>query len=130
MEQPRRSRFQVHLSTAIVLMFVVGGLMWVNATPRTIVWVDSLGSLNVIRRKMYGWPVGWVTRYEYMGVKAHYDTNFEVTFPVLPIECNSSSLEIERMQLLLDATLIALLLVVIWHVCEWFIRHRASAKAR
>ncbi|HLX61109.1 MAG TPA: hypothetical protein VKX17_07480 [Planctomycetota bacterium] len=27
---PRRARFQIHLSTAIVLMFVAGGLMWLN----------------------------------------------------------------------------------------------------
>ena len=27
---PRHARFQIHLSTAIVLMFVAGGLMWAN----------------------------------------------------------------------------------------------------
>ncbi len=29
-EPPRRKRFQFHLSTAIVMMFVAGGLSWAN----------------------------------------------------------------------------------------------------
>jgi|SRR5579862_158883 len=31
----RRARFQIHLSTAIVLMFVAGLLIWANVIPRT-----------------------------------------------------------------------------------------------
>ena len=29
-----RKRFQIHLSTAVVLMFVAGGLIWANIAPR------------------------------------------------------------------------------------------------
>ena len=75
---PRRPFFQIHLSTAIMLMFTAGALIWANATPRTVVWVDSLGSLNVIRRNMFGWPVECVTQYEELGVQAHYDKDFKV----------------------------------------------------
>lgn len=31
-DKPKRAWFQIHLSTAIVLMFVAGGLMWANST--------------------------------------------------------------------------------------------------
>ena len=31
---PPRKRFQIHLSTAIVMMFVAGGLMWANFTHK------------------------------------------------------------------------------------------------
>ena len=31
---PPRKPFQIHLSTAIVLMFVASGLMWANVTER------------------------------------------------------------------------------------------------
>ena len=33
-KRKRRSRIQFHLSTAIVLMFVAGGILWVNLTER------------------------------------------------------------------------------------------------
>src|SRR5580765_8505531 len=32
-EAPPRKRFQIHLSTAIVLMFVAGALIWANIRP-------------------------------------------------------------------------------------------------
>ena len=46
----RRPWFQVHLSTAIVLMFVAGGLLWANATPQ----VEYSG--NTPWEITYGWP--------------------------------------------------------------------------
>ncbi|HLX63075.1 MAG TPA: hypothetical protein VKX17_17530 [Planctomycetota bacterium] len=33
---PRRARFQIHLSTANVLMFVAGGLIWANVNGRRV----------------------------------------------------------------------------------------------
>src|SRR5438874_1770002 len=35
-DSPHRSRFQIHLSTAIVLMFVAGGLIWANVSGRRV----------------------------------------------------------------------------------------------
>jgi hypothetical protein len=42
---PRRAWFQIHLSTAVVLMFVAGGLMW-----------GSFISQQTGERKTWGWP--------------------------------------------------------------------------
>lgn len=42
---PQRHRFQLHLSTAIVLMFVSGALMWAN-----------LSGTNFQGTQVYGWP--------------------------------------------------------------------------
>jgi len=39
----KRSWFQIHLSTAVVLMVVAGVLMWVNVTPKLVM------SLNILR---------------------------------------------------------------------------------
>ena len=36
-DKPRRPWFQIHLSTAIVLMFVAGGLVWANIRPRIVI---------------------------------------------------------------------------------------------
>lgn len=33
-ESQKRPWFQIHLSTAVVLMFVAGGLIWANITPQ------------------------------------------------------------------------------------------------
>jgi hypothetical protein len=44
-EPPRRKLFQFHLSTAIVMMFVAGGLIWANIYP-------SYGCVGISR----GWP--------------------------------------------------------------------------
>jgi hypothetical protein len=60
-ERPGKRRgFQFHLSTAIVLMFVAGGLVWANVRSRELgTVVVSMGSQHV-RTTLYGrgWP--WV----------------------------------------------------------------------
>ena len=45
---PRRPFFQIHLSTAIVLMFTAGALVWANVTKQ---WVLVLSNA--------GWAFGW-----------------------------------------------------------------------
>jgi hypothetical protein len=63
---PRRNRFQFHLSTAIVLMFAAGVLMWANTRerkeviPRNLTYIpydeaseDLPGDPIVMN---YGWP--------------------------------------------------------------------------
>src|SRR5580765_4717151 len=35
-EPPRRKRFQIHLSTAVVMMFVAGALVWANVLGRKV----------------------------------------------------------------------------------------------
>jgi len=49
-ETPKRRFFQIHLSTAIVLMFVAGGLLWLNLRGRVDILVQS--SVVVV----FGWP--------------------------------------------------------------------------
>ena len=45
----KRPWFQYHLSTAVILMFVAGGLLWMNMTPYQ----------NYLYRNdtIYGWPL-------------------------------------------------------------------------
>jgi hypothetical protein len=49
-DKRRRSWFQIHLSTAIMLMLVAGGLVWANAEPTKFY---SMGDELVFFR---GWP--------------------------------------------------------------------------
>ncbi|HLX60541.1 MAG TPA: hypothetical protein VKX17_04580 [Planctomycetota bacterium] len=59
-EAPRRKRFQIHLSTAIVLMFVAGGLMWANTRPRIGTTDEYSAFLRVyhgeVKCERYGFP--------------------------------------------------------------------------
>ena len=47
-EPPRRKRFQIHLSTAIVMMFVAGALIWANTRNQ----VDDAN----FKEFVVGWP--------------------------------------------------------------------------
>ena len=62
-DKPRRPWFQLHLSTAIVTMFVAGGMIWANVTER-IVAVSGIGSMgDPIRPKIgYGYPFAFFER--------------------------------------------------------------------
>lgn len=49
-----RSRFRIHLSTAIVLMFVASGLLWANLQPRETRYFDK--AEGVLKSDSYGFP--------------------------------------------------------------------------
>jgi len=51
----RRKRFQIHLSTAIVMMFVAGGCLWINVNGRIIG-----------QHHYYGWPIAIIKRKVYL----------------------------------------------------------------
>ncbi|MCY3019369.1 MAG: hypothetical protein NTW87_10140 [Planctomycetota bacterium] len=59
----RRPLFQLHLSTAIVLMFVAAALLWANMRPRTETSVvfrphrePGWWEYTVLLGPLYGWP--------------------------------------------------------------------------
>jgi hypothetical protein len=103
---PRRARFQIHLSTAMVLMFVAGALIWANAVPRTI------NTLNSEFTKVYGWPCCSWGRYTRWGDDSPLQT-FDYSLPLVA----------------LDIVVSVVLLFGVWFFCEWLIRRRAARKA-
>ena len=60
----KRPRFQYHLSTAIILMFVAGGLMWAN-THQTFRPYTFDGFWNVVPSQPPNWQAvqGWPCTY-------------------------------------------------------------------
>ena len=118
---PRRSRFQIHLSTAIVMMFAAGALIWANVRTEkerydalSIALFQPTSEYNGY--ELYGWPIKAI-RYR----KGRESVTGFIDERPVAIHTNYS-------RVLLD-TLIALgILFPTWFVCEWLIRRRAAQK--
>ncbi|HLX60086.1 MAG TPA: hypothetical protein VKX17_02270 [Planctomycetota bacterium] len=104
---PRRGRFQIHLSTAIVLMFVAGGLMWANLVEGR---VDG--------RAAYGWPFCAVR--PWYGAAWTDKNGFKFNVP--------TSYTYDERLLAFDLSIAFLILVGVYAFCEWLIRRRAARK--
>ena len=54
-KEKKRAWFQIHLSTAVVVMFVAGCLIWANTKER----IESENDLLLGKREfeVYGWPL-------------------------------------------------------------------------
>lgn len=123
---PRRKRFQIHLSTAIVLMFAAGGLMWANLIPRiaTVVYRFELhgesGFVAPVESKEYGWPFVHFLSYE----------NDEHVFHLGDWEgfLAKSNLGTRKAGLIYDIVIAFAILFSVWLACEWWIRRRSGRK--
>ncbi len=106
MEEPtKRRRFQLHLSTAIVLMFAAGGIVWANVSMRKAPWPERR-----FFEHLYGWP------YDAL-YSTPYSFNDEDAGP--PTHWIASGI-------IINALVAALILNVVWYVCEWWIARRQT----
>jgi hypothetical protein len=111
---PRRARFQVHLSTAIVLMFTAGALMWANVTPcKVIIW-PFLAQYN-------GWPFTAIGDTIILPDAKNDSKQFIYII-------SGTSQFIIYWRLCLDIAIALLILSSVWYACEWLIRRRALKK--
>src|SRR5436305_1611705 len=69
-DKPRPRWFQIHLSTAIVLMFVAGALMWSNS----VAYIPPVDYVEINQRKALGLieEYGWPTIYYYNDTRANH----------------------------------------------------------
>ena len=114
-EPPRRKRFQIHLSTAIVMMFVAGGLQLLNFVPshgRLVMYVGDIEGEYTERQARvenavwYGFPfVAYVA------------------WPNWDIRCYSG-----KTNMALNLFSAIAILYSVWYACEWRIRRRAARK--
>jgi hypothetical protein len=93
---PRRW-FQIHLSTAVMLMFVSGGLIWAN--------VEEVKRIGLTTRLGHVWTQGWPW---YWAVGVSYDKgyNFDVY------------------DLAKDTLIVLAILTAVAFACEWRIRRK------
>jgi hypothetical protein len=94
-----KRRFQIHLSTAIVMMFVAGGLIWANVSG------TRHPSYNYIE---HGWP--FRSQMHFVGLGSYEGEE-------MPYLCAS-----------IDGMVAITFLLITHAICEWLIRRRAARK--
>ncbi|HLX61296.1 MAG TPA: hypothetical protein VKX17_08455 [Planctomycetota bacterium] len=126
-EVPRRKWLQVHLSTAVVLMFAAGGIIWGNVREGkryyirhrvTTSFVHDNGSDDNQSREyysMYGWPF---VAFETNWFVKQRDPGGRVTDSYLKHWVSAS----------LNLIIALAILFAVWFVCETWIAWRAGRK--
>jgi hypothetical protein len=127
MDKPRRPWFQIHLSTAIVMMFVAGGLIWTNIYVRHSKWKNSFGiDIDAYDR---GWPYTFHPAY-----RSEFTRPFYEPAPgtgIVEVLCYKieRQLDIEPMAIFFNTAIATSLLLAFCFGCEYFLRRR-EARAR
>lgn len=126
-----RPWFQFHLTTAIVLMFVAGGLLWANLIPSRGPYRDTPG----IESRCYGWPLWcyWTISLAHdgdwsevspdaaaPGCRIFYSTKYNFLWQAP----GPAFTDTRRLALLADVHTAILVLAVCTLTLEWFIRRR------
>jgi hypothetical protein len=103
-EPPRHKRFQIHLSTAILLMFVVGALIWANVIDRRLdtSWRNAQGYPRKDPELYNGWPLDVLRQF--------------------------SDSRVNLLHAAIDIVIGFILLAAIWLICEWLIRRSTMKK--
>jgi|SRR5579862_60054 len=108
---PRRGRFQIHLSTAVVLMFVAGGIIWAN------VRLSIYG--------IYGWP--WAAIWSDVPIWKRKPAITVATGVPFPSDMTFKNVYDAR-AISVDVAVALAILFAVWFLCEWLIRRRAARK--
>jgi hypothetical protein len=114
--KPRRF-FQIHLSTAVVLMFVAAGLLYLNLTPMPNGYLShgvngSGRPVSDTRAAAYGCPIPFF----YLGTTTLYYSNYPKTV--------SEYRDISPGLLALNVLANSLLLAATGSACEFLLRRR------
>jgi hypothetical protein len=121
-DAPRRKRFQVHLSTAVVLMFAAGLLMSVNMMERVELKLFSNGTTGVVNGlyRTTGWPFAAREKLiELIGLPPNVMVCGNIFFE----KWSSTAIE-------LNAMVALAILFALWFVCEWWVRRRERGRER
>ncbi len=112
-------KLQIHLSTALALMFLAGLIMAFNFLPEIRTEDSTFGPLRqtVTRTaKEYGWPAPVVTHVQYSS------KTFDALKPYTNEWQTSYTLAMGGM----DLFFALFLLVIMWRLCEAWIRHNEN----
>lgn len=136
-EPGRRKRFQMHLSTAVVLMFVAGLLIRANVRERNPFEPGIFESIKGVMSldeplEMYANPakspnpfIGWERGFGWPKV-AYYlpDRYFRISMS-LKLQ---PEFQVNYELAAIDVACAVLILAAVWLTCEWRIRRRPARK--
>lgn len=147
-EPPRPKRLQMHLSTAVVMMFVAGILIWANSrriedtfesyieapydfkdvpTNEVVINFQKAGRNSMITglsRRSFGWPVLTAKKYQNLRIELKSVTDLSTPYPTKYFKDG----------IVIDICVALGILFAVWFVSEWWIsrrtRHHESAQMR
>ncbi|MEI6231558.1 MAG: hypothetical protein WCT04_00795 [Planctomycetota bacterium] len=111
-KKPRPWRLQLHLSTAVILMFTAGGIIWANCVGRQEDDIRYWDTAPRISELQYGWPWPIIEIISYT--------------PPVPAALQNKSPAIDHFitNVILNLIVALVILTVVWQVCEGWIRYR------
>ena len=119
MPTPRLNRFQIHLSTAVVLMFVAGGMIWINALEQKENSLKRYGFPRAFWEKEVVWESGFM---RFIG-----PDGIVLDLPRAQNKILFSS-KFHFWNALIDLAVVASVLMLVFVILEWIIRRRATRK--
>lgn len=130
-----RERFRLPFFSTLILGVLISGLLLgTNLLTKPIVWVDSQGTKNVLRRYSYGWPIKCCDVYEYFGIVSRFkfeggpkENEEEINnmiFPRVLPQPTSSKFDIAPFKMAIDIGIGVLILALIIVAGEYMARRR------
>ncbi len=113
---PKRRFWQIHLSTALILMLTASALLWANLIPHTY---DGKPDPDYISGKIYGWPVDAAWR-----ITLYLDWGRPDPDP-FRLHLQRDTFE----GVAIDAAVAILILAALTVTCEWRIRRQTTPTA-
>jgi hypothetical protein len=115
----KRRRFQIHLSTAVVLMMVAALILWLNLQSKS--WnPPSLSFPGIVYPYTtfygYGWPIKW---YEIENHEGQYIQGLGSSTPFIRNH-------VLALPLIINLVLIGMIFYLVVFICEWLIRRREA----
>ncbi len=120
-DAPPRKRFQIHLSTAIVMMCVAGELMWVNTVEHKGQEYSNGDGLFI--RKDYA-GTGWPLIYHFR----RYDST-KWSYNPYHYSSDTRSNDLDILAAFADAAVALFLIFAVWFLCDWGNRRAARKGA-
>ena len=116
MPELSRKHFQIHLSTAIVMMFVAGVLIWANVRVRNANWQSQAFRYARVEIVVHGWP--WDAYIKFVQLKSENRMIHDTYGDGLNI-----------VNALFNLMVSIAILFMAWFVSESLIRRRAARNA-
>lgn len=134
---PPRKRFQVHLSTAIILMFAVGGFIWANVVPTRATHIYTYGANGVsskFTQLRYGWPSVVIANTYYLNrpIEKLYseDTLGNGLYDGMQVRTEDIKPYTSYYHAALNLLIALVALFITWFLCERWIDYRAARRNR